>query len=50
MLSDFLLRVARGSTNRAKGPKLGFRAEDVGADKWITPDVCVVPSAFFCLG
>jgi hypothetical protein len=34
-LSDSLLRVARGSRNRGTGPKLVFRAEDVGADKWI---------------
>jgi hypothetical protein len=42
-----LLRVAQGSRNRAKGPKLVFRAEDVGADKLITLGVCVVPRALF---
>ena len=32
-----------------KGPKLVFRAEDVGADEWVARYVCVVPSAFFGL-
>jgi hypothetical protein len=46
------LLVTRGAgveESRKKGLKLVFRAEGIGADKWIAPGVCVVPSAFFGL-
>jgi hypothetical protein len=43
------LIVTRGAAAEKshKGPKLVFRAEDIGADKWIAPGVCGDPSAFF---
>jgi hypothetical protein len=40
------LIVTRGAAveKSRKGPKLVFRAEDVGADKWIAPGVFCCPT------
>ena len=38
------LIVTRGAAveQSSSGPKIVFRAEDVGADKWIVPGACVL--------